>query len=107
MFILEKIFRKLKKGLDEVGINLVRKYTIRSFMKEQLCRQEFFYNAFTTLEFNGIDGDYVEFGSHGGLTFSLAYHEAIRRSHSAKLWHLILFKGYPILTKIRIRIQSG
>ena len=95
MFILEKIFRKLKKGLDEVGINVVRKYTIRSFMKERLCRQEFFYNAFTTLEFNGIDGDYVEFGSHGGLTFSLAYHEAIRRSHSAKLWAFDSFQGLP------------
>ena len=30
--------------------------------QERLGRLQFFYNAFKALSFNGIDGDYAEFG---------------------------------------------
>ena len=39
-------------------------------------RREFFRRAFIFLGFNGIDGDYVEFGCFGGVTFKLAYEES-------------------------------
>ena len=91
----KKVIRKFKKSIDRTCRNVVQKYTIRPYMKERLCRREFFYNAFTTLKFNGIDGDYVEFGSHSAQTFAQAYHEIVRRSHSAKLWAFDSFQGLP------------
>jgi len=41
-------------------------------------KRAFFWNAFKALEFNGIDGDYAEFGFYSGMTFRLAY-DPIRR----------------------------
>lgn len=64
-------------------------------VKERRGRQEFFYNAFRALSFNGIDGDYAEFGCCGGKTFALAYHEATRHKHKAKLWAFDSFQGLP------------
>ena len=64
-------------------------------VKERQGRQEFFYNAFRALSFNGIDGDYAEFGCCGGKTFAFAYHEAIRHKHEAKLWAFDSFAGLP------------
>ena len=64
-------------------------------VKERQGRQEFFYNAFRALYFNGIDGDYAEFGCYGGKTFALAYHEAIRHRHKAKFWAFDSFEGLP------------
>lgn len=58
-------------------------------------RQSFFYNAFKALSFNGIDGDYVEFGSCGGMTFDLAYHEIKRRSYPCLMWSFDSFEGLP------------
>ena len=63
--------------------------------REKTCRQEFFYNAFKALAFNGIDGDYAEFGCWGGMTFALAYHESRRHQHQAKLWAFDSFQGLP------------
>jgi len=56
----------------------------------------FFYNAFHALAYNGIDGDYVEFGCAGGLTFVLAYIESRRNNrHNAHLWAFDSFQGLP------------
>jgi hypothetical protein len=63
--------------------------------REKLARQELFYNAFKALTFNSIDGDYVEFGCHGCMTFPMAYHEAARHGHKAKLWAFDSFQGFP------------
>jgi len=63
--------------------------------QERLCRQRFFYSAFKALSFNGIDGDYAEFGSHGCNTFDLAHYEARRHRHPAKLWAFDSFRGLP------------
>ncbi len=79
---------------------LLWRYTISKFlftrsMQEKIHRQEFFYNAFHTLSFNKIDGDYAEFGCFGCVTFSLAYHEAKRNKHKAQLWAFDSFQGFP------------
>lgn len=64
-------------------------------VQERMGRQNFFYNAFKALSFNGIDGDYVEFGSCGGMTFDLAYHEIKRRSYPRVMWSFDSFEGLP------------
>jgi hypothetical protein len=62
---------------------------------ERLCRRDFFNRAFKALMFNGIDGDYVEFGCWSGVTFGLAYHESRRQGHMARLWAFDSFCGLP------------
>ncbi len=49
-----------------------RPFSFRSRVRvrERLCRREFFYNAFRALSFNGIGGDYAEFGCHKGCRCS-------------------------------------
>lgn len=43
---------------------------------ERSERRELMRKSFCALGFNGISGDYLEFGSWGGMTFTLAYQEA-------------------------------
>lgn len=64
-------------------------------VRERLGRQDFFAAAFKALRFNGIGGDYAEFGTAGGMTFALAYHEARRYGHGAKFWAFDSFAGFP------------
>ena len=64
-------------------------------LQERLGRQRFFHDAFRALSFNGIDGDYAEFGCCGGRTFALAYAEAKRNHHDAELWAFDSFEGLP------------
>jgi O-methyltransferase len=63
--------------------------------REYACREEFFFNAFKALSFNGIQGDYCEFGSHGCVTFRFAYQQSRRFGHRAKLWAFDSFAGFP------------
>lgn len=58
-------------------------------------RQVFFNRAFAALAMNGIQGDYVEFGSHGCRTFSMAYEESRRKGIAPRLWAFDSFKGLP------------
>ncbi|RBP07337.1 macrocin-O-methyltransferase TylF [Roseiarcus fermentans] len=62
---------------------------------ESVERREFMRKSFTALSFNGISGDYLEFGSWGGMTFSLAYHESRRVKSTCKLWSFDSFRGLP------------
>lgn len=74
---------------------ITSKFTFWPPYQERKCRQEFFYNAFRALSFNGIDGDYAEFGCFGGMTFALAYHESRRHRYKARLWAFDSFQGLP------------
>jgi O-methyltransferase len=74
---------------------VVRRYFFHWQIREEWGRQEFFTNAFKALRFNGIAGDYTEFGSCSGTTFFLAYREAKRHGHDAKLWAFDSFQGLP------------
>jgi len=62
---------------------------------EQGDRAVFFHHAFKALAFNGISGDYAEFGCHGGMTFELAYRESRRQHQHVKLWAFDSFAGLP------------
>src|SRR5438477_10578680 len=79
------------RALDRIAVP----YLFELYRRERLARREFFYNAFKALRFNGIDGDYAEFGSWGGMTFALAYGESRRHGHTARLWAFDSFQGLP------------
>ena len=57
--------------------------------------RQFFRTVFKALDYNGIDGDYVEFGSHGGMTFSLAYEQIRQRKIGRHMWAFDSFAGLP------------
>ncbi len=62
---------------------------------ERAHRAEFFRRAWVALKFNGISGDYVEFGSHGGNTFGLSYQASRAVGLSPHLWSFDSFCGLP------------
>jgi hypothetical protein len=61
---------------------------------EEQHRKEFMRRAFKTLKFNGISGDYAEFGV-GGPTFGLAYSQSRKHAFHCKLWAFDSFEGLP------------
>ena len=85
----------IKKLLKSLILPRITDYVFNVSRRERLGRHEFFYNGFKALSFNGIDGDYAEFGCCGGNTFQLACHEAIRHGHNARLWAFDSFQGLP------------
>ncbi|MGE3770887.1 MAG: TylF/MycF/NovP-related O-methyltransferase [Bdellovibrionales bacterium] len=58
-------------------------------------RRTFFRKAWCVIAHGQITGDYVEFGSYSGLTFGLAYQEALKINHKPHLWTFDSFKGLP------------
>lgn len=62
---------------------------------ERIERRDFFRRAFRALAFNGIDGDYAEFGCCGGQTFGLAYLMSRRAGLDTRLWAFDSFQGLP------------
>ena len=58
-------------------------------------RRAFFWAAFKVLRFNGIDGDYVEFGSDGAITFRLAFDRMRDLGPARHLWAFDSFAGLP------------
>jgi len=97
----------IKTRIISMVVNTVKKFTFNVNLRENLCRLEFFYNAFKVLSFNGIDGDYAEFGCYGGMTFNLAYHEVIQHRHKAKLWAFDSFQGLPGTGERKTHILYG
>jgi O-methyltransferase len=65
------------------------------FLHELADRKEFFRRAFHYLTFNGIDGDYAEFGCHGGMTFRIAWSACQNARYEAHLWGFDSFEGLP------------
>lgn len=61
---------------------------------ERFQRREFFRRAFIALSFNGIDGDYTEFGT-GVTSFPLAFAESRRANYHCHLWAFDSFQGLP------------
>lgn len=62
---------------------------------ERVERKTFFRRACRALAFNGIRGDYAEFGCCGAETFALAFH-AFRHAGSPRpMWAFDSFRGLP------------
>jgi hypothetical protein len=87
--------RVIPLGLVRIWTHAQSKLRLNKSATERANRETFFDLAFTALHFNGIDGDYAEFGCHGGYTFAQAYHQARRRKHPAHLWGFDSFRGLP------------
>jgi O-methyltransferase len=62
---------------------------------EMLERKAFLRRAFTYLAFNGIPGDYAEFGCHGAMTFRLAWSANRLTGAGRHLWAFDSFAGLP------------
>lgn len=65
------------------------------FLHDLPHRKEFFRRAFHYLAFNGIDGDYAEFGCYGGMTFRIAWSACQNVGHQAHFWGFDSFEGLP------------
>jgi O-methyltransferase len=58
-------------------------------------KSEFFECAFVALSFNGISGDYAEFGCYGGTSMSLAWQEITANPVPRHMWAFDSFFGLP------------
>ena len=83
------------------GLRRVRRalYRADEEISEREHRREFMRRAFKALAFNGIAGDYAEFGSHGGTTFRLAHDEMRRHRRKRLMWAFDSFQGLPEQTE--------
>jgi O-methyltransferase len=63
--------------------------------REMTDRAEFLDKAFKAVTFNGISGDYFEFGCCGGHTFTFAFQAGRRHGNPAHLWAFDSFAGLP------------
>jgi O-methyltransferase len=61
----------------------------------------FFGRVFQTLTYNGIEGDYAEFGCWGAKTFRAAWRASRMLGHGAHLWGFDSFEGLPASTDER------
>jgi hypothetical protein len=72
----------------------------REFRREHALRKDFLWNAFSALRFNGIPGDYAEFGCCGANTFCMAYKIATKSQIHGSVgpihfWAFDSFQGFP------------
>jgi O-methyltransferase len=65
-------------------------------------RYEFFRRALVALKFNGIDGDYAEFGCWGAGTFRMVYHLLDTYNYPLGPFHLWAFDSFQGLPKSAI-----
>ena len=72
-----------------------RSAVLRAIEKHHRDLEDFFLDAFTALNVNGISGDYVEFGSTGGNTLRLAYEVLSQVPGDRHLWAFDSFEGLP------------
>lgn len=86
--LLSRLYGKLRR----LNRHLYR--SDRRFAEED-HRREFMRRAFHALSFNGISGDYAEFGSHGGTTFALAHAEIQHWKRPRMMWAFDSFQGLP------------
>lgn len=90
----KRFFKRLvPRRLWRSWVHARAKLALSSWASDQAYREQFFDLAFKALVFNGIDGDYAEFGC--GRTLTYAYDRARRHGHPAKLWGFDSFEGLP------------
>ncbi len=84
--------RQIKKPFRILADRLLRQ---GEFFERQ-ARSDLIHQAFVTLGFNAIEGDYVEFGSATATTFAHAARASKRDRHrKRKLWAFDSFAGLP------------
>ena len=98
MFGFKKHFKNLLVRHNIISseyFNIFSKDLFNKRVMNELARHHFFYNAMYLINTNNISGDYVEFGSFGGMTFNLANKEKIRQKLQMKFWAFDSFEGLP------------
>jgi hypothetical protein len=70
-------------------------------------RYEFFRRAFRTATFNGISGDYVEFGCDGCRTFSQAFYECAAPGSDVRSGRSTLLPGFHRTISMQASTRSG
>lgn len=93
--VREPLAQLLRKLVFRAGDRFLRQYYFDPSVQDRLGRQQFFSDAFKALRFNGISGDYVEFGSGWGRTLALAYKSTAREGTPVSLWTFDSFQGLP------------
>lgn len=81
----------LRDAIERIG----KDRAMKSIQRIVDAKSGFFRDAFVALSFNGISGDYAEFGSFGGTTLYLAYEEIKQNSAARKMWAFDSFSGLP------------
>ena len=76
-----------------------------NYFFEKLYREEFFHHCMRFLSFNHIEGDYLEFGVWGGITFAYAYKHSRKHGLNMHLYGFDSFKGLPKLEGADIHPQ--
>ena len=69
--------------------------TQRTIERTIRSRSQFFEHAFVALSFNGISGDYAEFGCYGGTSMWLAWREIVANPVRRHMWAFDSFSGLP------------
>ncbi|MBI5641478.1 MAG: hypothetical protein HZA17_13740 [Nitrospirae bacterium] len=93
----------MKRCLPQSVIQLLKRSQLRFRLNdhdwyEDKERFEFLRKALITLKFNGIDGDYAEFGCYGANTFRMVYRILSKYSYDVgpfHLWAFDSFEGLP------------
>lgn len=62
---------------------------------DRIGPRDFMRRAFRAIVFNGISGDYAEFGCCGGQTFGMAFQSAKLTGFTGKMWAFDSFEGLP------------
>lgn len=87
--------QRMAYRLARLKTNILGSLFLSVGASERHYRHHFFYSAFRALKFNGIKGDYLEFGVSGANTFALANAERARHGLSMTLWAFDSFSGLP------------
>ena len=98
-----RLRRGLRHPLGTAGDLLFKREVARAlryggrerFGSEIGDRRTFFRHVFHYLSFNGITGDYSEFGCHTGITFRLAWSASRLFERPTHLWAFDSFAGLP------------
>jgi hypothetical protein len=107
-FIKSPIGKKVAKGYSIINARIEQEYYRSEFrvdFDEKLSREEFFAKAMRFLQFNRIEGDYLEFGCFGGMTFGLAHKYKHTLGLNMKLYAFDSFQGLPKPEGIDVHAQ--
>src|SRR4030095_9308195 len=87
-------------SIRRARVRLRRRFNL-DLRREFDDRQEFLRKVCLALEFNGIEGDYAEFGCCWAMTFCMAYDNIAGRRNGktpVHLWAFDSFQGLPSST---------
>ncbi len=107
-FIKSPAGKKVAKYYSIINAQIEQEYHRSEFsvsFDEKLNREEFFAKGMRFLQYNHIEGDYLEFGCCGGMTFGLAHKYKHILGLSMRLYAFDSFQGLPKPEGIDVHVQ--